>query len=126
MSSLFMPQRLFRSMIVAVMTVSTVGAIALLAQSPVRAQTANEADPLGGFQSNEGSELFGSDGSDASSVFNLIHNLVLTNGTTLEDFNRQRSQNITTEAESFREAQMRQIQNQQSAPLSPEEGTVVD
>ncbi len=113
-------------MAIATVLVSAVGAIALLAQSPVRAQTASEADPLGGFQTNESSELFGSDGSDATSVFNLIHNLVLSNGTSLEDFSRQRNQNITTEAESFREAQIRQIQNQQPDPLNPNEDPVVD
>jgi hypothetical protein len=91
------------------------GAIAL--NTPAHAQTAGEVDPLEDFQTNDGgSDIFGSNGADSTGVFNLIHNLMLNNGTPLDQFNRQRSENITTEAESFREAQMQRIQLQESSP----------
>lgn len=96
--------------------VASVGAIALFA--PVQAQTAGDIDPLEDFQTNDsGSDIFGSNGTDSTSVFNMIHNLMLHNGTTLDQFNRQRYENIENEAASFREAQMQQIQQE---PLSPD------
>lgn len=93
---------------------SLVGAAALIAQVPANAQTATDVDPLADFQTTDNSnDLFGSDGTDASSVFSLIHSLVLSNDTNMTDFNRQRGENIVTEAESFRELQLQRIEQQE-------------
>ena len=109
-------------MIAGAITCSAMAAIALLAHAPAHAQSATDLDPLDDFQTTDGSdELFGSDGADASSVFNLIHSLVLSNERTMDDFNRQRNENITTEAESFREIQIRQIQLQENGAIQPDD-----
>ncbi len=116
---------IFARSLVAYTITASLGAIALI--TPAHAQNAGEVDPLEDFQTNDnGSDIFGSGGADSTDVFNLIHNLMLNNGTPLDQFNRQRSENITTEAESFREAQMQEIQFQETdsaiepAPLPAE------
>lgn len=94
---------------------ASLGAIALI--TPAQAQTAGDVDPLEDFQTNDGgSDIFGGNGADSTSIFNLIHNLMLTNGTTLDQFNRQRVENIEDEAASFRESQMQRLQQQDIAP----------
>lgn len=118
MSRLNIPTIPFRSMIARAITFSAMAAIALVVHAPAYAQNAGDLDPLDDFQTTDGgNELFGSDGADASSVFNLIHNLVLSNDRTMDEFNRQRNENITNEAESFREIQMQQIQLQENEAI---------
>ena len=109
-------------MIESAITFSAMAAIALIAQAPASAQSAGDLDPLEDFQTNDGgNELFGSDGADSSGVFNLIHSLVLSNDRTMDEFNRQRNENITSEAESFREIQIRQIQLQDNEAIQADD-----
>ncbi|MEL6222598.1 MAG: hypothetical protein AAFR31_08170 [Cyanobacteria bacterium J06627_8] len=91
------------------------GALVLGSHIPASAQTASDVDPLADFQTDDdGSDLFGSDGASSSSVFGLIHSLQLSNDANFSDFNERRSEDIQTEAESFRELQMQRIEAQET------------
>jgi len=110
-----------QSTLASFVAMTTMGAIALVAQVPAQAQDADYVDPLEGFQTDDnGSEVFGAGGADSSDVFDLIHRMTLSNGTSMEDFTRQRGENITTEAQTFREIQMQRIQRQQNGGVQVE------
>lgn len=108
---------MFRSSIVSLglrvfSAVAIAGAIAPLFVSEVRAQSTT-ADPLEDFQTQDGgtNPFDASDGNGAQSgIYNLIHRMMLSNGTTMDEFSRQRQENISTEAESFRTIQLQRIQ----------------
>ncbi len=66
-------------------------------------------DPLEDLRTNDNSNnpFEGSGNSAQTGIFDLIHNSVLSNGTSREEFNEARSENIEEQAGSFREQQRR-------------------
>lgn len=98
-----------------------------LAALPAVARAQTTVDPLEDLRTNDsGSGPFEGDSSAAqSSIFDIIHNSVLSNGTSAEEFNDARSENIQEEAASFQEQQRRLIeqQNAADAPENPARST---
>lgn len=78
------------------------------------------ADPLADLQTQDSSgDLFEGRGSATQGgMFDLIHNSVLTNGTSVEQFNEARQENIETQADTFKEQQRRRLE-QQAQPTAP-------
>ncbi|MGB3494456.1 MAG: hypothetical protein WBA57_17140 [Elainellaceae cyanobacterium] len=104
------------------------GAIACGVSSPVRAQSTT-VDPLEDFRSaDDSSNPFEASGGNAqNSIFEMIHQMQLRNGGSLEDFNRQRNEDIQTQAETFRTRQRQQIDlGGESEVLPVEEATDSD
>ncbi|MGF1537956.1 MAG: hypothetical protein ACFB4J_15940 [Elainellaceae cyanobacterium] len=83
--------------------------------SAANAQTT--VDPLEDLRTNDsGSGPFEGDSNAAqSSIFDIIHNSVLSNGTSAEEFNEARSENIQEEAASFQEQQRRLMEQRNAA-----------
>ncbi|MGJ3245232.1 MAG: hypothetical protein ACFE0I_04060 [Elainellaceae cyanobacterium] len=99
-------------------------ALALLGPLPVSAQQAESADPLEGFQTQDGSrDPFSGEGASQGDVFNLIHRAILSNGVSMDEYSRQQRENLGSAAEDFRSRQ-RQLLNQ-SAP-QPDADVVAD
>lgn len=97
------------------MSFAVVGAMAVSVS--VRAQS-TDIDPLEDFRTTDDSpNPFEGSGNEAqSSIFDIIHQMQLRNGGSLEDFNRQRTENIETEADRFRQQRLLRLENQ-STPI---------
>lgn len=105
-----------------------VGAIACVGVSPARAQS-TDVDPLEDFRTtDDSSSPFEGSGSNAQgSIFQLIHQMQLRNGGTIEDFNRQRHENIQNQAETFRVLQRQRIESGgEPGDISVEDGANPD
>ncbi|MGF1499187.1 MAG: hypothetical protein ACFB8W_20520 [Elainellaceae cyanobacterium] len=100
--------------------VGTVSGIVLLPTVGL-AQVGEEVDPLEDFRTTDDSSgLFeGGEGSQTD-LYQLIHRMQLGNGTTMDEFYRQRQENISTEADNFRELQRERFR-QQTTPAVEEE-----
>ncbi|MEB3358367.1 MAG: hypothetical protein VKK04_16700 [Synechococcales bacterium] len=100
----------------ALLTPLLVGTVSALAFLPAvgSAQVQQEVDPLEDFRTTDGaSGLFeGTDDGSGADLYQLIHRMQLGNGTTMEDFSRQRQENITTEADNFRQLQLERMRQQ--------------
>ncbi|MGK7887954.1 MAG: hypothetical protein AB4042_01375 [Leptolyngbyaceae cyanobacterium] len=83
-----------------------VAAVGVLAGAiaPVQAQSASEVDPLEDFQTQDGgSDIL--DGNGQQGLQDLIHRINLLNTLSMEEFTIQRQDNITSEADRFRQMQ---------------------
>lgn len=108
-------QTVFSKGIVAIATVTAVG---LSIVSPVVAQTSSEADPLEDFQTQDSSGDILS-GNSQQAIQDLIHQLNLNVGLSMEDFAVQRHDNILSEADRFREMQRTRLEQEQNI-VAPE------
>jgi len=72
------------------------------------------ADPLEDLQTRDNSSnpFEGSGNSAQGGIFDIIHNTVFTNGTSVGDFNEARSENIQDQADSFKEMQRRRLEQE--------------
>lgn len=78
--------------------------ISSVAIAPVHAQTATGVDPLEDFQTQDGdSDILGGNGQQ--SLQELIHRINLLNDMSMQEFTIQRQNNITSEADRFRQMQ---------------------
>jgi hypothetical protein len=92
--------------------------LGLLALAPGVWAQSNSSDPSEaprvdadeGFASPDSSGGFGG----SASPFDLIHRAVLSNGTSMEDFNRQQRGHLNTEADNFRSLQQEALRQQPS------------
>ncbi|GEM_PF-7088552 len=93
-------------------SLTVMGAIACISSAPARAQSTS-VDPLEDFRStDDSSNPFEASGGNAqNSIFDLIHQMQLRNGGSIEDFNRQRQEDIRNQAETFRTLQRQQIES---------------
>ncbi|MEO0408510.1 MAG: hypothetical protein AAF289_14275 [Cyanobacteria bacterium P01_A01_bin.135] len=80
-------------------------------------------DPLEDLQTQDGSSdpFNGSGSATQGGIFDLIHNSVFSNGTSVDQFNEARQENITDEADSFKEQQRRRMEQAQPIPDTVEE-----
>lgn len=92
--------------------IATVAAVGLSFVSPTAAQTTSEADPLEDFQTQDGSGDILSGGTQQG-IQDLIHQINLSVGLSMEDFAVQRQENILSEADRFRELQRTRIDQEQ-------------
>lgn len=102
---------LFHKRFMAIATVATLGMGIML---PVGAQVANDADPLEDFQTQDnGNDIL--DGNTQQGIQDLIHQINLSGGLSMEDFNAQGQENILSEADRFRQLQRVRIDQEQNA-----------
>ena len=100
---------LFSKGVLAIAAMATVG---LTGVGPVTAQTASEADPLEDFQTQDsGGDILSGDAQQG--IQDLIHQINLSVGLSMEDFTVQRQENILSEADRFRELQRARIDQEQ-------------
>ena len=95
-----------------VLAIATAATLGLGGVAPAIAQTASEADPLEDFQTQDGSGDILS-GDTQQGLQDLIHQINLSVGLSMEDFAVQRQANILSEADRFRELQRARIDQQQ-------------
>lgn len=89
---------------------------ALLAQATL-AQTAPTVQPLEDFKPNDGgSDPFSNRSGSASSLFDLMHRVTLSNGRSIEDFSSEQQQNLNDAAAQFRQEQLKRLKQQ---PVQP-------
>ncbi len=69
------------------------------------AQQASTVDPLEDLRTSDTDSDPFSGSSSQADIYNLMHRLMLNNGTTLDQFSRQQSENLGTAAEDFRSRQ---------------------
>jgi hypothetical protein len=87
----------------------TIGAIAssslLIVTGRAIAQDASSVDPLEDLRTNDTDADPFSGSSSQGDIYNLIHRMILNNGTSMEQFSQQQNENLGVAAEDFRNRQ---------------------
>ncbi|NEQ97531.1 MAG: hypothetical protein F6K30_12540 [Cyanothece sp. SIO2G6] len=87
--------------------------------APVQAQTSADVDPLEDFQTQDGnSDILGGNGQQG--LQDLIHRINLLNDISMEEFVIQRQDNITSEADRFRQLQLDRLDALQLGTPDPD------
>lgn len=106
------------------LAIATITAVGLSLISSAVAQTSSDVDPLEDFQTQDSSGDVLS-GNSQQAIQDLIHQLNLNVGLSMEDFAVQRHDNILSEADRFREMQRTRIEQEQNVieanPSTPED-----
>ena len=92
---------------------------------PAVAQVGAEVDPLEDFQTQDGSGDILS-GTSQQGIQDLIHQINLSGGLSMEEFSVQRQENIMSEADRFRELQRVRIDQEQGSVEDSFSDTAID
>ena len=96
------------------LAIATLATLVCGLASPAFAQIDSNADPLEDFQTQDnGNDILSGD--TQQGIQDLIHQINLSVGLSMEEFNVQRQENILSEADRFREMQRMRIDQEQSS-----------
>lgn len=110
----------------AIATLVGVVACPVLLSQATLAQTANPVQPLEDFKPNDGgSDPFSNRSGNASSLFDLMHQLTLGNGRSLEDFSSEQQQNLNDAADLFKKQQLMRLKKETPQPTGTMQPLVV-